>query len=193
LHQHGSPRDKSCRYVVTPNTDHAVLFQEQTALQAAYRDASLVLADPNWQIGEPFGPLLLTLAVVTLWGFSFVPIKVGLREMPPFALAVYSCAALIAFRYVVDHPGHVSHLILLSGQYAESMPQPFEEKVARVMHGDFAAYRQQRAMTAWKYAMWDAGCKMPTQVPDGRAQCFCGAEIDMATMDGHICAAHMAA
>jgi O-acetylserine/cysteine efflux transporter len=31
--------------------------------------------------------LLLTLAVVTLWGFSFVPIKVGLRELPPFALA----------------------------------------------------------------------------------------------------------
>jgi O-acetylserine/cysteine efflux transporter len=31
--------------------------------------------------------LLLTLGVVTLWGFSFVPIKVGLREVPPFALA----------------------------------------------------------------------------------------------------------
>ena len=31
--------------------------------------------------------LLLTLATVTLWGFSFVPIKVGLRELPPFALA----------------------------------------------------------------------------------------------------------
>jgi O-acetylserine/cysteine efflux transporter len=31
--------------------------------------------------------LLLTLAIVALWGFSFVPIKVGLREMPPFALA----------------------------------------------------------------------------------------------------------
>ena len=31
--------------------------------------------------------LLLTLAIVTLWGFSFVPIKVGLREVPPFALA----------------------------------------------------------------------------------------------------------
>ena len=43
---------------------------------------------------------------------------------------------------MVDHPGHVSHLILLSGQYAESMPQPFEEKVARVMRGDFGAYRQ---------------------------------------------------
>jgi O-acetylserine/cysteine efflux transporter len=30
--------------------------------------------------------LALTLLVVTLFGFSFVPIKVGLREMPPFAL-----------------------------------------------------------------------------------------------------------
>ena len=29
----------------------------------------------------------LILAVVTMWGFSFVPIKVGLTEIPPFALA----------------------------------------------------------------------------------------------------------
>ncbi len=31
--------------------------------------------------------LLLTVAIVALWGFSFVPIKVGLTEIPPFALA----------------------------------------------------------------------------------------------------------
>jgi O-acetylserine/cysteine efflux transporter len=31
--------------------------------------------------------LLLTLVIVALLGFSFVPIKVGLRELPPFALA----------------------------------------------------------------------------------------------------------
>jgi O-acetylserine/cysteine efflux transporter len=31
--------------------------------------------------------LALTLAIVTLLGFSFVPIKVGMREIPPFALA----------------------------------------------------------------------------------------------------------
>ena len=29
----------------------------------------------------------LTIGIVALWGFSFVPIKWGLREMPPFALA----------------------------------------------------------------------------------------------------------
>jgi O-acetylserine/cysteine efflux transporter len=31
--------------------------------------------------------LALTLAVVTLWGYTFVPIKVALVEVPPFALA----------------------------------------------------------------------------------------------------------
>jgi N-acetylglucosaminyldiphosphoundecaprenol N-acetyl-beta-D-mannosaminyltransferase len=35
----------TCRYVVTPNADHAVMFQEHIGLRAAYEDASLVLAD----------------------------------------------------------------------------------------------------------------------------------------------------
>jgi N-acetylglucosaminyldiphosphoundecaprenol N-acetyl-beta-D-mannosaminyltransferase len=39
------PRGKACRYVVTPNVDHAVLFQERADLRDAYSDASLVLAD----------------------------------------------------------------------------------------------------------------------------------------------------
>lgn len=39
------PRGNSCRYVVTPNTDHAVLFQRCAELRAAYAEASLVLAD----------------------------------------------------------------------------------------------------------------------------------------------------
>lgn len=34
-----------CRFVVTPNVDHAVLLQEHAGLQGAYRDADLVLAD----------------------------------------------------------------------------------------------------------------------------------------------------
>src|SRR4051812_16760030 len=28
--------------------------------------------------------------------------------------------------------------------------------------------------------MWDAGCRMPTQVASGRSRCFCGTEIDLA-------------
>ena len=35
----------TCRYVVTPNVDHAVMFQERADLRRAYADASLVVAD----------------------------------------------------------------------------------------------------------------------------------------------------
>jgi hypothetical protein len=58
---------------------------------------------------------------------------------------------------------------------------------------DFLEHRRHRAWTAWKYAMWDAGCKLPTQSADGRGRCFCGAEIDIASMDQHIYAVHMEA
>jgi pimeloyl-ACP methyl ester carboxylesterase/UDP:flavonoid glycosyltransferase YjiC (YdhE family) len=60
---------------------------------------------------------------------------------PPFALVAFSCAAPLAFRYAVAHPDRLSHLILLSGQYAESVPKPFEERVARVIRDDFDSWR----------------------------------------------------
>lgn len=60
----------------------------------------------------------------------------------PFALAAFSCAGMLAFRYAVEHPGRLSHLILMSGQYAESVPQPFDEKVAPAIRNDFASYRE---------------------------------------------------
>src|SRR5215472_15608207 len=61
---------------------------------------------------------------------------------PRFALVAHSCGSLIALRYVVEHPERVSHLILLGGQYAESVPQPFEEKVAPVIRNDFDNWRK---------------------------------------------------
>jgi hypothetical protein len=39
--------------------------------------------------------------------------------------------------------------------------------------------------------MSDAGCKVPTQMADGRSRCFCGAEVTIANMHEHIYAAHM--
>ena len=59
--------------------------------------------------------LLLTLAIVAVWGYTFVPIKVALREVPPFALAAvrFALAALplvffvrrpaMPWRYVVGY------------------------------------------------------------------------------------------
>jgi len=55
----------------------------------------------------------------------------------------------------------------------------------------FADYRRDRAFHAWKQAMWAAGLKLPTQVADGRAVCFCGAAIGIDDRNAHIWAAHM--
>jgi pimeloyl-ACP methyl ester carboxylesterase/UDP:flavonoid glycosyltransferase YjiC (YdhE family) len=56
---------------------------------------------------------------------------------PSFAFLAFSCSSLLAFRYATEHPSRLSHLILLSGQYAESLPGPFEERVAPMIRGDF--------------------------------------------------------
>jgi hypothetical protein len=37
---------------------------------------------------------------------------------------------------------------------------------------DFQAWRYQRDSTAWKYATWDRGFKLPTQLPSGRSKCL---------------------
>jgi O-acetylserine/cysteine efflux transporter len=47
----------------------------------------------------------LILAVVALWGFSFVPIKVGLEELPPFAFAALRFVfAAIPLVFVIKPP-----------------------------------------------------------------------------------------
>jgi hypothetical protein len=38
--------------------------------------------------------------------------------------------------------------------------------------------------------MWDAGEKLPTQLPTGRSQCYCGASIDIAGVGEHVRGAH---
>jgi pimeloyl-ACP methyl ester carboxylesterase len=60
---------------------------------------------------------------------------------PPFALVAFSCASMLAVRYAVDHPGRVSHLILIGAQYSQSLPKPFAERVARVIREDFEGWR----------------------------------------------------
>jgi pimeloyl-ACP methyl ester carboxylesterase len=59
---------------------------------------------------------------------------------PPFALVAFTCSSMLAVRYVLDHPGAVSHLALVGAQYKQSLPQPFEEKVARVIREDFVGW-----------------------------------------------------
>jgi hypothetical protein len=55
---------------------------------------------------------------------------------------------------------------------------------------DFQKWRYQRDSTAWKYTMWDAGIKLPTQLPSGCSRCYCGASIDIAGVGEFVRAAH---
>ncbi len=41
----GEKSPEGCRYVVTPNVDHAVMYQHDSRLRAAYREAAMVVAD----------------------------------------------------------------------------------------------------------------------------------------------------
>jgi hypothetical protein len=65
--------------------------------------------------------------------------------------------------------------------------------LANRTEADFDEYRKHRAWTAWKYAMSDSGCKLPTQVGGGQSRCFCGAVIDIKGMSQHVHVAHMEA
>src|SRR5262245_47295483 len=49
----------------------------------------------------------------------------------------------------------------------------------------FEEHLRYRAQEAWKRAMWEAGCMLATQMPDGRSRCFCGAEIDITGTEQH--------
>src|SRR5437773_4205411 len=60
---------------------------------------------------------------------------------PPFAFVAFSCASMLAVRYAIEHPERVSHLILIGAQYSQSLPKPFEDRVARVIRGSFDTWR----------------------------------------------------
>jgi len=63
--------------------------------------------------------------------------------------------------------------------------------LAKRTEADFDEYQRNRAFQAWNEAMLEAGLKLPTQVADGRATCFCGAAIGVADFEQHVYAAHM--
>jgi N-acetylglucosaminyldiphosphoundecaprenol N-acetyl-beta-D-mannosaminyltransferase len=69
------PRTGACRYIVTPNVDHAVMLQHRTDLREAYDDAALVLAD-----GWP-------LVVVSRWFGRALPERVAGSDLVPQLLA----------------------------------------------------------------------------------------------------------
>jgi hypothetical protein len=50
--------------------------------------------------------------------------------------------------------------------------------LAKRTEADFQAWRDQRDRTERKYAMWEAGERMPSQLPGSRMRCPCGETFD---------------
>jgi hypothetical protein len=96
--------------------------------------------------------------------------------------------------YPRSHHGmHVQGTAETFKQARADFEAAWKEYLPKCSQDDFDEYRRSAAWTSWKYAMWDKGCRMPTQSTDGRSRCFCGKTIDTAGSARHVYAAHMAA
>lgn len=86
-----------CRYIVTPNVDHVVQFQNDPALQAAYHDAELVVAD-----GKPIlwaARLLKRPIPETVPGSDLVPaIFDALNNRKPLRVFLLGAGPMVAQR-----------------------------------------------------------------------------------------------
>lgn len=86
-----------CRYIVTPNVDHVVQFQNDPALQAAYHDAELVVAD-----GKPIlwaARLLKRPIPETVPGSDLVPaIFDALNDRKPLRIFLLGAGPMVAQR-----------------------------------------------------------------------------------------------
>jgi hypothetical protein len=106
------------------------------------------------------------------------------------ALLAESCDRERHRRYPASHrsrSGYTSNF----DQARAGFEAAWKDYLPRCTEADFLEYRRQRAWTAWKYAMYDAGLPVPTQSSNGRARCFCGATIDIAGTYPHVREAHM--
>jgi hypothetical protein len=54
----------------------------------------------------------------------------------------------------------------------------WQDYLPQCTEADFDEHRRQRDWTAQKYAMWERGERMPTQVPNSMMGCPCGVRFD---------------
>ncbi|MCK1622413.1 hypothetical protein IVA98_03970 [Bradyrhizobium sp. 160] len=91
------------------------------------------------------------------------------------------------------HPGLRLSQAGSAASFEEARSQ-FESAWARLAptltDKQFECWRRDRDFHAWKYRMWEKGCRLPTQNQTGRSRCFCGETITNGDIETHIQAAH---
>jgi hypothetical protein len=101
--------------------------------------------------------------------------------------------------YPGSHPGeHEDGTAATFEQARVDFEDAWQRFLSKRTEADFQAWRDERDWTARKYAMWDAGERMPSQKPSSLMRCPCGATIDTHRIQDtmmhvpHITAAHAA-
>ena len=90
------------------------------------------------------------------------------------------------------HPGqHRNGTAPTFAEARSGFEAAWQALLPQVPESAFDENRYSTAFTAWKYHMWDCGCRMPTQTRDGLTTCFCGTEITNASVNSHIHERHM--
>jgi N-acetylglucosaminyldiphosphoundecaprenol N-acetyl-beta-D-mannosaminyltransferase len=92
------PRGAACRFVVTPNIDHAVMIQQRGDFGAAYAAASLVLAD-----GAPI--VLASLLLSKFKSGAALPERVAGSDLVPQLFAAANAAAPLRVFLLGAAPG----------------------------------------------------------------------------------------
>jgi hypothetical protein len=73
----------------------------------------------------------------------------------------------------------------------DGFERDWADLLPEIPEGAFDANRYSVAFTAWKYRMFDTGCRMPTQTKSDVSKCFCGVEITSSSSEAHIRDHHM--
>ncbi|MBR1153698.1 hypothetical protein [Bradyrhizobium sp. JYMT SZCCT0428] len=108
-----------------------------------------------------------------------------------FVVTFRSARSRVGF-YPASHRGHNRSGYAASFDEARAgFETAWKNYLPQCTEADFHGHRRQRAWTAWKYSMYNAGLPLPTQSTSGQARCFCGAAIDIAVTDRHVHDAHM--
>jgi hypothetical protein len=81
--------------------------------------------------------------------------------------------------YPLSHRGqHLSGTAASFNDARDQFDAAWRVYLPKCTEQDFRDYRDQRNLTARKYAMWEAGEKLPTQTPSSIMPCVCGVRFD---------------
>ena len=120
---------------------------------------------------------------------------IELAQSIPGVTVYQAGTALTEDGTLVTAGGRVINVTAIADTFEEAraaFQNAWESLQPQITPAMIAEWRRHHAFTEWKYAMWDARCKMPTQTTTGRSRCFCGADISIDDTDEHVYSAHMA-